>query len=945
MQINPTTFRQTEKTFAGIECTPLVPTGNLQRHANEGVMRIARSLGKPLLLTLDAHFVRPEQKFMQDILLKQDGKTGWHFHNTYAQYSMEEAWELWQRLHPGLADMSRNFAQAVEANSEFVSRVEPITLTKQYHLPPVEFPAEIRSTDDDWDTKLTNYTLNLVAGYGRFPAREHPDHATYVARLREELAVIARNGTVNFLPYFITLSEEVCKQARARGILMSPGRGSAAGCLLAYLLKITHLDPIKWSLSFARFLSMGRINRGKFPDIDMDFGDAGAVTAMLKEKFGDRFARICTTNTLKPKNAIRDVSRVLLNTQTNAAAASRVDAVAKSLSNVPQGMSDMQNWLYGWQDEEGAHAGELDINPLLANFFSNEPDVARGVTEVLGIPRSLGRHASAYCLSDTPICDELPMCVINEEICTQYTMGPVEALGFLKIDFLGLNTLKDISGALAQIKARHGMDIDIYSLPDGDPATMAAFQQGRNETVFQFNAAIGIDLCKRARPTNINDLSDITAAGRPGTMYALMDDGKTTLIDAWLKRRAGKELPRYIHPSMEDALKSTLGVALYQEQVMAMFQQCCGFSEERADEIREFIGKKKKDRMDAILPEIRSVLRERGWSPAQSESFISLCVASSSYSFNRSHSAAYAYLGYVCQFLKTHFPLEWWTSVLQNSSSDDIRENAKFCRDFIITPDVNQSDMDFYIIDGARGKIVYPLGMVRGVKKAAAEIASKRPFASLQDFYERIDRRLVHRGIISSLIWAGAFDRLCFITDPEARNDIFKAYLELRGVRKEINEFAAADKFNCLLRQNYALPLNAADFSTTIAEMTGLRMIGLQEALALGDKRSVVVAGSIDEIKQVRTKKGEQMAFVRLADRSVTAEMTIFPMLFADIGPRLKKNEVVLIWGKTNSYNDKMSIIVDKIRFFGEVPLEQEFADEFGSPLAAPETPAPMATV
>lgn len=598
-------------------------------------MRVARTLNKPLLLTLDAHFVRPEQKFMQDILLKQDGKTGWHFHGTYAQYSLEEAWEMWKRLHPHMADMARNFSQAVEANAELVSRISPIVLQKEYHLPPVELPIELRSSEDSWDSKLQAYVLNLVAKYGRFPAPEDPRRPEYIARLREEIQVIANNGVVNFLPYFITLSEEVCQPARDRGILMSPGRGSAAGCLLAYLLKITHLDPIVWNLSFARFLSMARINRGKFPDIDLDFGDPGLITAALKEKFGDNFARICTTNTLKPKNAIRDVCRVLLDTQSDPVAALRVDTVCKSLSNVPQGMSDMQRWLYGWQDEEGAHAGEIEVNPILAQFFQQNPEVERGVTEVLGIPRSLGRHASAYCLADVAIADVLPMCVINDEVCTQYTMGPVEALGFLKMDFLGLNTLKDISGCLAQIYARHGISFDIYNVPDRDAATFEMFRRGRNETVFQFNSSIGVDLCQRAQPECVKDLSDITAAGRPGTMYALMDDGKTTLIDAWLKRRAGKERPSYVHPDMENALSQTLGICLFQESAQQLFQDCCGFSAERADEIREIIGKKKKDQMDAILPEIRRTLRERDWSSAQIESFISLCVASSSYSFNK----------------------------------------------------------------------------------------------------------------------------------------------------------------------------------------------------------------------------------------------------------------------------------------------------------------------
>ena len=884
-------------------------------------MKLARDMNVPLLFTLDSHFVSPNKKFLQDILLKQDGKTGWHFNTVYSQYSLEESWQMWKRRHPHLADMARNFSEAVESNSELVSRIEPISFEKTYHLPPVNLPHEISCADQTEDEKMESYVFELIAQNGRFPSPGDPKRSEYVSRLRTELNVICRNNKVNFLPYFISL-HDACKEARENGVLMSPGRGSAAGSLLSYLLKITHLDPIFWGLSFARFLSAGRINRGKLPDIDLDFGDPKIIADSLKNTYQDRFARISTTNTLKPKNAIRDVCRVLLNTQEDEDASMLVDTVCKSLSNPPQGMSDMHKWLYGWEDGEGAHPGEVDGNKVLQRFFDDHPQVKDGVDAILGIPRSLGRHASAYCLAETPLSEHMPMCTIKDEVCIQYTMGPVEELGFVKMDFLGLNTLKDIAGCLNHIKSRRGIDIDIYNIPDGDKDVFDNFCKGSNETVFQFNTSIGVDLCKKIKPRCIKDLSDITAAGRPGTMYALMDDGVTTLIDEWVQRRSGKRVS-YVHPQMEEALRPTLGICIYQESLMRLFQDCCGFSEERADEIREIVGKKKKDQIDAILPEIRSILAERNWTSPQIESFISLIQAAGSYAFNRSHSLAYAYLGYVCQWLKTHYPLEWWTSVLQNSSMDDLKINAAFCKDLVVSPNINESHLDFYIIDTG-DKIVFPLGMIRGVKKAAYEIVSKRPFESIDDFYNRVNRSVVHKGTVAALIWSGAFDELHSVETPTDRNGIYMRYLELRADKKEIDSFIPVQPFQALLNQNQALPLNSADFSTPVAEQLRTNsIIGLSRIESVKLNKVVRVVGCVSEIRQIKSKKCDEMAFIEIVDQSQTLSITIFPKTWSACKDKIAEGKIVFVEGCMQEYNGKKGFVAKSdIKVYGEVNRE-----------------------
>lgn len=648
MRVQKGTWQLEDGQFVGNECA--WPSngaihGCKQRHVNEFVVEMARSLNSPLLLTLDAHFVKPETKMVQDILLQNGNKNGWRASSAYYQMDTEQAWSAWSKNHGATHGFAQIFQEAVENNSRFAEMIDKIEIEKKYHLPEVEFPPEIRGTNDE---KLLALLMKRIRLHDRMP--KDPELAEiYLARLQREIAVIAYNGKINFLPYFLIIDTKICSFVRQRGHLMGPGRGSAAGCLLSYLLKITHIDPIVWNLSFERFLSLGRINRGKFPDIDLDFGDPKIVVDYLAAEYQEKFARICTTGTAKLKGAIRDVSRIILKTGENPALAQIVNDLCETIENTPQG-ADIHKWLYGHEDNEGSHPGYIETNTDLLSFFGLFPQVKEMVDQVLDVPRSVGRHASAYCISDEPIHSIVPMCKIKGEDCTQFTMGPVESLGLIKMDFLGLNTLNDIQGAIEIIKRRRNINIDIYSMETearqvinsgdtiginiNDPAVFKMFCDGETATVFQFKTAVATPLCRDIKPKNLHDLASITANGRPGTMYALMEDGKTTLIDEWKDRRMGLKKVTFLHPDLEPILKSTDGIYTFQEQIMASFVKCCGYSEEKADEIREIIGKKKADVMAKLLPEIRERLAARQWSGDQIDSFISLCVAASSYSFN-----------------------------------------------------------------------------------------------------------------------------------------------------------------------------------------------------------------------------------------------------------------------------------------------------------------------
>lgn len=941
MRVNSGTWRAEEGQFVGNECSWTSPSGRLhgckQHHVNEMVLRIARELDGAPLLTLDSHFVRPETKMVQDILLQNGNKNGWRASSAYYQMSTDQAWEDWVKNHRSLPGYESVFQEAVENNTRFAGLIEPFTFDKRFHLPVIDIPPNIGSAASDEDDALMRVTLSRIKLHGRMP-KDPVLFEQYLLRLQKELDVIANNGVVNFLPYFLVIDMEVTAYMESVHKLMGPGRGSAAGCLLSYLLKITHIDPIVWDLSFERFLSMGRISRGKFPDIDLDFGDPKQVVHQLNGRFGDKFARICTTGTAKLKGAIKDVSRILLGTQDDKELARNINDLCETIDNVPQGM-DTKKWLYGYEDSEGRHVGHIDQNRLLAKFFEDHPQVHAMVDEVLGVPRSVGRHASAYCISDVPVGELVPMCIVNEEQCTQFTMGPVESLGLIKMDFLGLNTLNDIEGAIKKIRERHGIIIDIYQMKNGMPdvihegdvigvditcrKSFKEFCAGNTATVFQFKTKVATPLCLDIQPKNLMDLASITANGRPGTMYALMEDGKTTLIEEWVGRRKGDRPVTYLHPDLKPILEPTDGIFTFQEQIMAAFVKCCGYSEEESDAIRETIGKKKRDQMEKILPDIRQRLDSRGWSAEQINSFISLCVAASNYSFNKSHSLAYAYLGFVCMWLKTNFKIEWWNSVLQNSNFDDLKDAAKHVHDIVDPPDINTSEPEFYIINDKKDHLVFPINRVKNVKAAGEFILQARnpdgvlvPFRSLADFYDRVNRRKVNKRVVASLIWSGAFDAVCGVGHILDRNRVYREYLALKS-DKDASKFVDLDFPKAIRAQMELLAIGSSDIATYIKEKVGCRILGPAEVMKVGKGLKVHMGGLCSRVSKVKTKKGKNpgsdMAFVDIEDNGATIPVTFFPDIYDICKDVLVEGAILYINGKVDEYKGKKQVLASEV--------------------------------
>jgi|GEM_PF-3564137 len=778
---------RTSKGFKHNECTDFSPDGDVQKSCNILSIAIAEKYKLPLLMTVDSHFVKKEQYETQKVLLQNGNPDGWHFYNSYHMLTTQDAWDHWRSVHGEDKQQRLIFADAVENNHAIADLAKGFTIKDSLQQPEVKIDKDIIVANIPEGDKLKIQIMRAIQVHGRMKWG-NPD---YEKRLAEELKVICDNGIHDFSKYFLFL-EQWGAWSRQHSILSAPGRGSGAGSLLCYLLKITHLDPFLHKLPFSRFLSMGRLKRGKFPDIDWDLGERDPLIAKLSEVYGDRFAQCSTHGTLKVKSAIKDACRVILKVNSGDEV---INKLTKNIEQTPQGVSDIK-FLLGYTDDDGnEHEGYLDRDAALKKFFDANPEVFDMVQKLLGVPRSVSRHASAYFISDRPISDSSPTCTISGHVCTQFTANNAEKAGLIKFDLLRVNTLLDISNCIRLVQKRLGHNIwkekfvfnkqefniwqgdlavetlpmkdgrmlDMYSLPDEEDV-YKNFDLGLTEAVFQMNTPLLTEHCIRIKPRNLNDGSAVVALVRPGPLGAKIEDGKTTMTEAYIRRKNGTMPVTYAHPDMEPILKDTYGVAVFQEQLQQMFSDLAGYSPEEADQVREMVGKKKRNDMEKLIPELKERLRSRGWTENQVEVFVNLCIASASYSFNRAHSASYATVAYQCMFLKHYYPLEWWTAVLQNAKVEDIKEKgyAAAVKDVLIMPHINGPSDAFELRDD--GNIHSPLYLIDGIgDSACAAIQKERikgDFLSFQDFFDRINRQQVNQSVMHSLIICGMFSQV-----------------------------------------------------------------------------------------------------------------------------------------------------------------------------------------
>lgn len=751
--------------------------------------------GKPVPVT-DAHFIMPEDKIIQDCLLKNGNENGWYFYESYHQLVAEE---MFAKLKTHVGDWLTEdmFKEWIENTYEVANAAKLIDIKFDYHLPKIDIPVHIEARTDDYDQQTYFFMMQLIKEHGRW--NKDP---VYVARFKQELDVIMKNEKLNFIPYFLVY-EDIGRFARSQGILQNIARGSAGGSLISYYLKIIHVDPIKAGLPFERFLSHARIRAGSFPDIDQDIGDRArpAVIKYLQQKYGDGFAQISTFNKMKTKNAIKDAMFAVYGRNRNDP---EIKIICDSIPDSPQGV-DEHDFLYGFTDSEGNYnVGQVEINKVLANFFERYPDVEHMVKKLIGMIRGWSRHASAFVISTLSLSGERVPTLIMEDkevgsiAVTQYDATMVEKSNLVKADILGIKTLTATSDCIALALQSTGIDyleeVDgvplVFRLPE-DPKVYADFYRKDTDSSFQFNTDLIKGYIQEFCPVARKDLSAMTAMCRPGTLDAPLYD--TTAAKYYMDARNGKRTVEYLHSDLETILQDSYGVFVYQEEVMKFLVDIVGYSWEESDLIRAAIAKKKHEVIMSTFTRIRESCSKRGWSDIAIETICQQIQAFARYSFNKSHSHAYAELGYITMYFKHHHKLEWWTSILNCEDKEDkVRKYISYLGDLVRPPSLKYPTNKFEIreIDGKRF-IVSPLSAVKGVGNAVVnELVDKGPFLTLQDYIDRVNHSRVNSGSISCLIKSRAADDMMDQTLPyaEARTKFIADYTSLRSGKVKLQE-------------------------------------------------------------------------------------------------------------------------------------------------------------
>jgi DNA polymerase-3 subunit alpha len=740
--------------FLQNECRPWAPDGDIQRGANHVMLHLAAKYGDKILISDDAHFAVPEDKIVQDCRLNT-----WKFHNSYHRQSSAEVVPYFKST---LGVDEKTIEGWVENNREWAQSFKDFSFRERKSLPTKFYP-----------TDTLGHLKALIDKHGRMDWTNQ----VWNERLRSEIQLLRFNGEIDLLPYFF-LAEEACYVYEQNKMLTGPGRGSAAGLLVTYLLGITHVDPLRYKLSQDRFLTLERIKSGKLPDIDMDFPDRDLLTdpenGWLYKRFGDHVAAVSTDTKLRLKSSIKDVCRYK-----RGHVLPEMEVMCKKLPNPPQGVEDY-DFIFGYVGEDGKEVrGLIEESKELQQYVADFPQDWAIVKKMLGITRQKSRHACAYVIANEPIHHFIPLTTISGVRTTQYDAKGVEARGGLKMDFLGLNSLKDIQTCIKLVQERFGGAIekdhpidgkrvpgfrmvpfqgrlyDVWDLPVDEQLKGEAFErvvdwmhevierdteamdlqavfrdiaEGKTETVFQLNTPSARQWLKqfnywknetaqRKAIDSIEAVSAFTALDRPGPLDAEVKDasGKAHNMLVEYANRAKGQAPVGNIPALDAALPETYGVMVYQEQLEAMYRELTGCSASEAEEFRRNVAKKKMDKVKKVYP----AFMERASAKIgqeQAQAVFDQMVTFGQYGFNRSHSACYAVIAVACAFLKHHYPVEWWCAVLRNADKKEIGEKFwKHCKEWVDLPDIRFSGPVFEI---QNGRIRAPLSSSKALAMA-----------------------------------------------------------------------------------------------------------------------------------------------------------------------------------------------------------------------------------
>ena len=913
---------------------------NEQERVNQKILALGVKLGIDCVLTCDAHYLSHDDQEAHEILLCV--QTGSFLSETgrmsLADFDLhltdpEAVIERWANDHPEVITNSRLIAERCSVDIELGKILIP------------KFPVPDGSSEGDYLDKLVYRGLAVKYADLSIDAVQSLEVEACRQALPEpirqraayELEVIS---TMGFQGYFLIIHDFIT-WGRSQGIVFGPGRGSAAGSIVAYALGITSLDPIKYDLLFERFLNPDRIS---MPDVDIDIMDTrrNEVIAYCADKYGhDRVANIVTFGTMAARNAVRDVARVLEVPYADA------DRLAKM---IPPPIQGRHVPLKTSLAEDFDLKREYDTNPTSARVFEL-------AMKLEGTIRSHGVHAAGVVIAPDEIVKFAPLEMAQKGVvATQYAMGPIEELGLLKMDFLGLSNLTIIKNTLRIIKKVYNVDIDIDNLPLDDKKTFELFQRGDTTGVFQFESAGMKRYLKQLQPTVFEDIIAMNALYRPGPMQ---------FIEDFILRKRGEREIVYPHASMGNVLENTYGVLVYQEQVMQISKEVCGFSGGEADTLRKAIGKKKIDMMRKMRQRmIDGAKKVSGIDEPTMVKFWQQLEDFAAYCFNKSHSACYAMIAFQTAYLKAHYPAAFMAALMTSDFDDTERLAIEIneCQKMgipVLPPDINESFNEFAVIlDKKQTAIRFGLTAIKNVgSNAVEEILRSRddqgPFVSLEDFLTRVDYHTVNRKSLESLIKAGVFDRfhdrqllldsldliIAFAAKAQkqassGQTDLFGNVLSTEDVRVSLNLPVSTGERHItreqLLWERELLGLYLSQHPLSLYEnILSEQTVPLSELNQAMDGLSVQVGGIISSVREIMTKNGQKMAFVKIEDLNGEIELILFPTSYQQTLGLWDVDRVILARGKIAAKDrdgrlgDELKVMVDDAR---EITAEQAAA-------------------
>jgi len=869
-----------------------------QKIANERLIKLSKKTDIPLVATNDIHYLRKEDAEAQDVLMLIN--TGADI-NDPERLSMTK--DNFSMISPEeMAEYFKDIPEAIENTQKIAEMCNVKIELGKTKLPTFPLP-EGKTAEEYLEELCWN---GIEKRYGKNPDKAVTD------RLKYELSVVDKTG---FAGYFLIVQDFV-NWAKKNRIIVGPGRGSAGGSIIAYLAGITNVDPLKHDLLFERFLNPERIS---MPDIDMDFADRrrDEVIKYVAEKYGaDHVAQIITFGTMAARAVIRDVGRALQYTY------SYCDTMAKM---VPLGM-DLTETL----EKVDEFKNMYEMDPMAKRLI----DLGK---KLEGVARHASTHACGVVISADPLTDSVPLQRPKESetgVITQFEGHSIEDLGLLKMDFLGLKNLTIIEDTLARIYVLHNnLKIDLDNIPENDPKTYKLLQDALTTSVFQLESDGMKRYLKELHPTTFEDITAMVALYRPGPMQFIPD---------YISRKHSGEKIEYIHPKLEPILKETQGICIYQEQLMKIAQEVCGFTLGEADVLRKAVGKKIKELLDAQESKFIDGAIENGASKKVAKELWQWILPFAAYGFNKSHSAAYATIAYQTAYLKAHYPVEFMASVLTSERTDVERiafliDECKKMDVEVLPPNINESLKNFTVVEG-KNQIRFGLLAVKNVgvniiDAVTEERKANGRFVSIGDFIHRVKSKDLNKKSMEALIKSGAFDEFA------ERNQLLQNLEKMLEIARENNKNQNTNQMGLFASakiSNNDIKLEPAEPATNFTklgwekELLGLyvsshplngfkklfasRTVPISKIDATFVDKKIIIGGLISGVKKIITKNGKPMLFIKLEDLTGKAEVVIFPNLLERNPVALQENKIVFVAGRVDDRNGEIKIVADDVQ-------------------------------